>query len=63
MSSKEVRDEIAVAFKHIPIGTFQFMESTTGGHIFVSDNQCPDGSDLIEGVAKRKAVLYLSEVV
>ena len=61
MSSREVRNEITRAFKHLPLKAFQIMESTTGGNLFEAKNQSPNGADLVEGVVKRKAVLYLFE--
>ena len=63
MTAKKVSSTIVEAFKHLPISKYNILSSNRKGALSRDKNQNPSGEDLLDGVVRRKAVLYIHDQV
>lgn len=59
MTSQEVKQAVLSSFKHLRVNNYEMLESDRSGRLSLAKEQSPDGASLVEGICKRKAVLYI----
>lgn len=59
MTSQEVKQAILSSYQHLGIDNYEVLESERNGRLSLAKEQFPDGVSLVEGICKRKAVLYI----
>ena len=61
MTSREIQSSILSAYQHLEISEYEILESGRNGKLSPAKEQWPNGTSLMEGIYKRKAVLYIRE--
>ena len=60
MTAQEVKQAIVSSYpQHLGIDNYEVLESERGGRLSLAKEQFPDGASLVEGICKRKAMLYI----
>ena len=59
MTSQEVKQAILSSFKHLRVDNYEMLQVERSGRLSSAEEQSPDGASLVEGICKRKAMLYI----
>lgn len=59
MTSQEVKQAILSSYQHLNIDNYEVLESERSGRLSLAKEQFPDGASLVDGICRRKAVLYI----
>ena len=61
MLSVDIKKAISLAFEHIPLEAFTFLDANSQCKLKVSESQSPTGDEIVEKVVKRKVSIYVMQ--